>query len=260
MWPSEGSGLSSLVVVCVVVISCNFVFCSTLVQCLEMNTKRKIIGRLVPCRCFRGEEEIISVLDYSHCSLQQVPKEVFNFERTLEELYLDANQIEELPKWVLCGSLQQVPAQGPQAPPAQSLHLAPPCLLSLAHSCAAACPDSSDGQSSGIQDREGHSPSYHQAGKPRLNLLIFPLPAFDVSGSTTAHSGLPLAPDSMCLLGCPFCLSPPPGMVFLTQLLLPSRSLSVSPSPWCPGLGTLPLMNISDSRPHVPEGELLSQS
>lgn len=38
------------------------------------------------------------MLDYSHCSLQQVPKEVFNFERTLEELYLDANQIEELPK------------------------------------------------------------------------------------------------------------------------------------------------------------------
>ncbi|NXS49487.1 LRRC7 protein, partial [Balaeniceps rex] len=68
------------------------------VCCLEMTTKRKIIGRLVPCRCFRGEEEIVSVLDYSHCGLQQVPKEVFNFERTLEELYLDANQIEELPK------------------------------------------------------------------------------------------------------------------------------------------------------------------
>ncbi|NWT76313.1 LRRC7 protein, partial [Prunella himalayana] len=68
------------------------------VCCLEMTTKRKLIGRLVPCRCFRGEEEIVSVLDYSHCGLQQVPKEVFNFERTLEELYLDANQIEELPK------------------------------------------------------------------------------------------------------------------------------------------------------------------
>lgn len=63
-----------------------------------MTSKRKLIGRLVPCRCFRGEEEIVSVLDYSHCGLQQVPKEVFNFERTLEELYLDANQIEELPK------------------------------------------------------------------------------------------------------------------------------------------------------------------
>lgn len=74
---------------------------SSLVQCLEMTTKRKLIGRLVPCRCFRGEEEVISVLDYSHCSLQQVPKEIFSFERTLEELYLDANQIEELPKVML---------------------------------------------------------------------------------------------------------------------------------------------------------------
>ncbi|KAM8930856.1 leucine-rich repeat-containing protein 7 isoform 2-T2 [Pelodytes ibericus] len=74
-----------------------------------MTTKRKIIGRLVPCRCFRGEEEIISVLDYSHCSLQQVPKEVFNFERTLEELYLDANQIEELPKQLFsCQSLRKL--------------------------------------------------------------------------------------------------------------------------------------------------------
>uniref|UniRef100_A0A8C5QNJ5 Leucine rich repeat containing 7 n=1 Tax=Leptobrachium leishanense TaxID=445787 RepID=A0A8C5QNJ5_9ANUR len=78
-------------------------------QCLEMTTKRKIIGRLVPCRCFRGEEEVISVLDYSHCSLQQVPKEVFNFERTLEELYLDANQIEELPKQLFsCQSLRKL--------------------------------------------------------------------------------------------------------------------------------------------------------
>ncbi|XP_040216654.1 leucine-rich repeat-containing protein 7 isoform X2 [Rana temporaria] len=74
-----------------------------------MTTKRKIIGRLVPCRCFRGEEEIISVLDYSHCSLQQVPKEVFSFERTLEELYLDANQIEELPKQLFsCQALKKL--------------------------------------------------------------------------------------------------------------------------------------------------------
>nr|XP_008116616.1 PREDICTED: leucine-rich repeat-containing protein 7 isoform X3 [Anolis carolinensis] len=79
------------------------------VQHLEMTTKRKIIGRLVPCRCFRGEEEIVSVLDYSHCSLQQVPKEVFNFERTLEELYLDANQIEELPKQLFnCQALRKL--------------------------------------------------------------------------------------------------------------------------------------------------------
>ncbi|XP_026120429.1 leucine-rich repeat-containing protein 7 isoform X4 [Carassius auratus] len=78
-------------------------------QCLEMTTKRKFIGRLVPCRCFRGEEEVISVLDYSHCSLQQVPKEIFSFERTLEELYLDANQIEELPKQLFnCQALKKL--------------------------------------------------------------------------------------------------------------------------------------------------------
>uniref|UniRef100_L7N3B7 Leucine-rich repeat-containing protein 7 n=1 Tax=Xenopus tropicalis TaxID=8364 RepID=L7N3B7_XENTR len=77
-----------------------------------MTTKRKIIGRLVPCRCFRGEEEIISVLDYSHCSLQQVPKEVFSLERTLEELYLDANQIEELPKQLFsCQALRKLSIQ-----------------------------------------------------------------------------------------------------------------------------------------------------
>uniref|UniRef100_A0A8D3BF61 PDZ domain-containing protein n=1 Tax=Scophthalmus maximus TaxID=52904 RepID=A0A8D3BF61_SCOMX len=74
-----------------------------------MTTKRKLIGRLVPCRCFRGEEEVVSVLDYSHCSLQQVPKEIFSFERTLEELYLDANQIEELPKQLFnCQALKKL--------------------------------------------------------------------------------------------------------------------------------------------------------
>ncbi|RXM28792.1 Leucine-rich repeat-containing protein 7 [Acipenser ruthenus] len=88
--------------------SCLFPFSSP-VQCLEMTTKRKLIGRLVPCRCFRGEEEVISVLDYSHCSLQQVPKEIFSFERTLEELYLDANQIEELPKQLFnCQALRKL--------------------------------------------------------------------------------------------------------------------------------------------------------
>uniref|UniRef100_A0A3P8RF28 Disease resistance R13L4/SHOC-2-like LRR domain-containing protein n=1 Tax=Astatotilapia calliptera TaxID=8154 RepID=A0A3P8RF28_ASTCA len=84
-------------------------FLTISVQCLEMTTKRKLIGRLVPCRCFRGEEEVISVLDYSHCSLQQVPKEIFSFERTLEELYLDANQIEELPKQLFnCQALKKL--------------------------------------------------------------------------------------------------------------------------------------------------------
>uniref|UniRef100_A0A3B4AU87 Erbin n=1 Tax=Periophthalmus magnuspinnatus TaxID=409849 RepID=A0A3B4AU87_9GOBI len=59
---------------------------------------RSLFVRLVPCRCLRGEEETITSLDYSHCSLETVPKEIFSFEKTLQELYLDANQIEELPK------------------------------------------------------------------------------------------------------------------------------------------------------------------
>lgn len=60
--------------------------------------KRNLFVRLVPCRCLRGEEEAVTSLDYSHCSLETVPKEIFSFEKTLQELYLDANQIEELPK------------------------------------------------------------------------------------------------------------------------------------------------------------------
>ncbi|KAJ8401855.1 hypothetical protein AAFF_G00374360 [Aldrovandia affinis] len=67
-------------------------------QCLRMTSKRNLLVRLVPCRCLRGEEETVTSLDYSHCSLEQVPKDIFGFEKTLEELYLDANQIEELPK------------------------------------------------------------------------------------------------------------------------------------------------------------------
>uniref|UniRef100_A0A671L4I6 Protein LAP2-like n=1 Tax=Sinocyclocheilus anshuiensis TaxID=1608454 RepID=A0A671L4I6_9TELE len=63
-----------------------------------MSSKRSLFVRLLPCRCLRGEEEPVTSLDYSHCSLEQVPKEIFSFEKTLEELYLDANQIEELPK------------------------------------------------------------------------------------------------------------------------------------------------------------------
>uniref|UniRef100_A0A3P9JPM6 Erbin n=1 Tax=Oryzias latipes TaxID=8090 RepID=A0A3P9JPM6_ORYLA len=59
---------------------------------------RSFFVRLVPCRCLRGEEEVVTSLDYSHCSLETVPKEIFSFEKTLQELYLDANQIEELPK------------------------------------------------------------------------------------------------------------------------------------------------------------------
>ncbi|XP_032865069.1 erbin isoform X2 [Tyto alba] len=74
-----------------------------------MTTKRNLFVRLVPCRCLRGEEETVTTLDYSHCNLEQVPKEILTFEKTLEELYLDANQIEELPKQLFnCQSLHKL--------------------------------------------------------------------------------------------------------------------------------------------------------
>ncbi|XP_022257513.1 leucine-rich repeat-containing protein 7-like [Limulus polyphemus] len=50
------------------------------------------------CPCFWSETYDIQVLEYSHCSLNDVPSEVFAYERTLEELFLDANQIKDLPR------------------------------------------------------------------------------------------------------------------------------------------------------------------
>lgn len=50
------------------------------------------------CPCLRPAREEVRVLDYAHCGLEEVPTEVFNYERTLEELYLNANQIKDLPR------------------------------------------------------------------------------------------------------------------------------------------------------------------
>ena len=48
--------------------------------------------------CQRKDVEDVRELDYSHCSLTVVPSDVFQFERTLEELSLNSNQITQLPK------------------------------------------------------------------------------------------------------------------------------------------------------------------
>ncbi|XP_030625880.1 erbin isoform X2 [Chanos chanos] len=91
-----------------------------------MSTKRSLFVRLVPCRCLRGEEETVTSLDYSHCSLEQVPKEIFSFEKTLEELYLDANQIEELPKQLFnCQLLHRLSL------PDNDLTVLPPAIANL---------------------------------------------------------------------------------------------------------------------------------
>ncbi len=56
-----------------------------------------------PCLCFRPKPNDIKTLDYSHCCLEDVPNNVFTHERTLEDIYLDANQIRDLPR--VCSSL-----------------------------------------------------------------------------------------------------------------------------------------------------------
>lgn len=48
-------------------------------------------------RCFRREKDDVRSLDYRHCALTQVPSDVFSYERSLEELLLDSNQISDLP-------------------------------------------------------------------------------------------------------------------------------------------------------------------
>ncbi|CAM1325269.1 Uncharacterised protein g8899 [Pycnogonum litorale] len=50
------------------------------------------------CSCFRPEAEDIQILDFRHSNLTDVPDNVFTYERTLEELNLDANQIRDLPR------------------------------------------------------------------------------------------------------------------------------------------------------------------
>ncbi|XP_043919287.1 erbin isoform X1 [Protopterus annectens] len=91
-----------------------------------MTTKRNIFVRLVPCRCLRGEEEVIRTIDFSHCNLEQVPKEIFSHEKTLEELYLDANQIDDLPKQLFnCQSLHKLSL------PDNELSALPPSIANL---------------------------------------------------------------------------------------------------------------------------------
>lgn len=50
------------------------------------------------CSGSRNEPKEISVLNYSHNNLTYVPEEIILHERSLEELFLDANRINELPR------------------------------------------------------------------------------------------------------------------------------------------------------------------
>ena len=50
--------------------------------------------------CFRGnsQKETFPVIDFSHGNLLTVPPEIYDHAVSLEELYLDGNQLQELPK------------------------------------------------------------------------------------------------------------------------------------------------------------------
>ncbi|XP_016977432.1 protein lap4 isoform X18 [Drosophila rhopaloa] len=47
---------------------------------------------------FKGCNRQVEFVDKRHCSLPQVPEEILRYSRTLEELFLDANHIRDLPK------------------------------------------------------------------------------------------------------------------------------------------------------------------
>ena len=56
------------------------------------------LPRMLCLSCLGREEEEVTELDYRHCSLDDVPNEVFAYERTLEVLRLDSNNIRDLPR------------------------------------------------------------------------------------------------------------------------------------------------------------------
>ena len=59
--------------------------------------------------CLKKEEEEVTELDYRHCSLDDVPNEIFAYERTLEVLRLDCNNIRDLPRTLFqCHGLKQL--------------------------------------------------------------------------------------------------------------------------------------------------------
>lgn len=52
------------------------------------------------CQCFKcskEEQEETSTLDFTGCSLSEVPSMVFNYERTLQHLLLDNNKVSPVP-------------------------------------------------------------------------------------------------------------------------------------------------------------------
>ncbi|PVD23056.1 hypothetical protein C0Q70_16318 [Pomacea canaliculata] len=90
---------------------------------------KTMAGLVRKCPCLRPKiEEDVRVLDYRHSSLTDVPGEVFNFERTLEELYTDSNQIRDLPRELFyCHGLRKLSISD------NEITSIPPAIASLDH-------------------------------------------------------------------------------------------------------------------------------
>ncbi len=56
------------------------------------------LALLHKCNSSRKRRDDITSIDYSHGNLSTVPEDILLYENTLEELHLDANCLQELPK------------------------------------------------------------------------------------------------------------------------------------------------------------------
>ncbi|XP_070563651.1 leucine-rich repeat-containing protein 7-like isoform X1 [Ptychodera flava] len=78
------------------------------------------------CPCFSPQVEEISLLDFRHCNLLFVPEEIYEFEKSLEELYVDSNNIKDLPRPLFhCQNLRKLGASD------NELCVLPPAIASL---------------------------------------------------------------------------------------------------------------------------------
>ncbi|XP_071837943.1 uncharacterized protein [Apostichopus japonicus] len=78
------------------------------------------------CFCLKWRPDIVKALDFRHCNLLFVPEEVFEFGETLEELFLDSNDIRDLPRPLFhCQNLKKLGASD------NELFSIPPAIASL---------------------------------------------------------------------------------------------------------------------------------
>jgi hypothetical protein len=56
------------------------------------------LALLHKCNSSRKRRDDTTIVDYSHGNLSSVPEDILLYENTLEELHLEANCLQELPK------------------------------------------------------------------------------------------------------------------------------------------------------------------